>query len=100
MTKHNPIFEAFHQDERKYQRVYRFQNGYGASVVQGPDTFGGPKGLWELAVVRFEGDEFYEYVVDKTTSISNEVIGDLPEHEIEPLLIAIASLRAGRLPSA
>ena len=101
MIKHSPIFEAFHKDEQKYQRVYRFNNGYGASVVQGPKTFGGPEGLWELAVIKFDGEEFYEYDVDENNSVSNEAIGHLGEHEIEPLLVAISHMhKKGALPSA
>lgn len=28
----------------------KFDNGYGASVVKGPHTYGGDQGLYELAV--------------------------------------------------
>ena len=35
------------------QKLYKFANGYGASVVKGEHTYGGDEGLWELAVIRF-----------------------------------------------
>jgi len=37
------------------QRRYKFPNGYGASVVRGPYTYGGPEGLFELAVFGQDG---------------------------------------------
>lgn len=36
------------RDEYKIQKIYSFPNGYGASVIKGPHTIGGPKGLWEI----------------------------------------------------
>lgn len=101
MKQYTPIFEAFHQDELKEQRVYRFSNGYGASVVRGPKTYGGLEGHWELAVIRFYGDAFHQFDVDTTTCITDKVIGDLADHEVNTLLVAISALSVeGALPSA
>lgn len=75
------------------QRIFRFKNGYGASVVCGPYTYGGPEGLSELAVLRFNGeriDKDYELAYD--TGITNDVIGYLSEVEVESLLQQIAEL--------
>ncbi|WP_249182454.1 hypothetical protein [Burkholderia ambifaria] len=36
------------------QKVYRFDNGYGASVVRHQYSYGGDRGQWELGVVKFE----------------------------------------------
>ena len=33
------------------QRIYQFPNGYGASVIRSPYSYGGPTGRWELAVL-------------------------------------------------
>ena len=37
-----------HADEIKQQVLFRFDNNYGASVIRGPHTYGGYKGLFEL----------------------------------------------------
>jgi len=58
------------------QRVYKFPNGYGASVVRHKGSYGYSKGLWELAVL----NEFGE--LDYTTPITNDVLGHLSEEEI------------------
>jgi len=58
------------------QRVYKFSNGYGASVIRHKGSYGYSKGLWELAVL----DEFGE--LDYTTPITNDVLGHLSEEEI------------------
>ena len=33
------------------QKIYRFKNNFGASVVKHPYSYGGEKDLWELAVI-------------------------------------------------
>ncbi len=43
------------------QRIYRFGNGYGASVVQFPYSYGGDRGMWELAVTKYEGEDNDRY---------------------------------------
>ena len=71
------------------QHVYRFGNGYGASVVRGPYTYGGDKGKYELAVVRFSGDNF---AVTYETPITSDVIGWLDVPEVAKVLDAIVAL--------
>ena len=67
------------------QKVYEFDNGYGASVIMGPYTYGGPKGLWELAVLE-NGSLCYD------THITNDVIGRLNEEEVNNYLNLIKEL--------
>jgi len=67
------------------QKVYEFDNGYGASVIMGPYTYGGPKGLWELAVLA-GGELCYD------THITNDVIGRLNEAEVNNYLNLIKEL--------
>lgn len=53
------------------QAIVRFENGYGASVIRNPDSYG-----TELAVLRFNGPDTesdYELVYD--TPITSDVIG-------------------------
>jgi hypothetical protein len=53
-----------------------FDNGYGASVVRGPYTYGGSEGLFELVVLDSNGDLCYD------TPISNDVMGWLNPNDI------------------
>ena len=38
------------------QKLYSFPNGYGASVIKHKGSYGGDKGLWELAVLDTDGE--------------------------------------------
>jgi len=70
------------------QKIYRFANGYGASVVKGDHTYGGEEGLWELAVIIFgkgtDNNHTYQLVYD--TPITQDVEGNLNDDEVEKLL--------------
>lgn len=69
-----------------YQLVYKFDNGYGASVVKHDFSYGGKKGLYELAVLDNEGGLCY------TTPITEDVIGHLTMGEVDKLLVEISYL--------
>jgi hypothetical protein len=71
------------------QKIYKFPNGYGASVLRGPYSVGGAAGLFELAVMEFDGDE---YSLCYSTQITDDVIGYLSESDVEELLSQIAAL--------
>ena len=62
-----------------------FPNGYGASVIMGDLTYGGPKGLWEVAVTDGE-----RVVYD--TPISDDVVGHCTEQDVNRLLAEIEAL--------
>jgi hypothetical protein len=62
-----------------------FENGYGASVVKTPYTYGGDKGLYELAVIRND-----ELCYD--TPITNDVIGYLRPEDVTDVLAKIQQL--------
>jgi len=53
------------------QRVYRFPNGYGASLISAP-RLGGPE-RWTIMSLRFEGDE---YVTVNVPGIENGTTSD------------------------
>lgn len=79
------------------QKLYRFPNGYGASVVKGEHTYGGDEGLWELAVLTFAdkngttlGD--YDFEICYTTPICEDVVGHLTDEEVETYLYRIKEL--------
>ncbi len=63
-----------------------FDNGYGASVVKGPMSYGGDRGLYELAVLDSNGDLTYD------TPVTNDVEGYLSEEDVTKLLEQIQKL--------
>jgi hypothetical protein len=73
------------------QKIYRFANGFGASVIQGPYSYGGSEGLWELGVIRFDGDDWR---LTYDTAITEDVLGYQTDSEIADLLRRIDSLDA------
>lgn len=68
------------------QAIAKFDNGFGVSVVQTPYTYGGDKGLYELAVLDNEGHLTY------STPVTNDVIGWLRPEDVTEVLIKIQQL--------
>ena len=66
--------------------VYKFDNGFGASVVQHSGSYGGNQGLYEIAVLDSKGDLCYD------TPITDDVIGYANEDKIKDTLDRIKSL--------
>jgi hypothetical protein len=64
----------------------KFDNGYGASVVKGPHTYGGNEGLYELAVIDANDQVTYE------TQVADDVEGYLTEEDVTILLKQIQNL--------
>ena len=89
-AKHKPIISRPHPNHLGgVQVIYRFENGFGASVIQTPYSYGGDEGKWELAVIKFDGDE---YKLTYDTPITNDVEGYLSIPEVDGLLDKIAEL--------
>jgi len=63
-----------------------FDNGYGASVIIGPHTYGGEDGLYELGVLGKDGKLTYE------TPVTDDVEGYLSEDDVTRLLEQIQKL--------
>ena len=70
------------------QARIQFDNGFGASVVKGPYTYGGDEGLYELAVLDKTGDLTYD------TPITNDVLGHLTEEGVTNILSQIQNLQS------
>jgi hypothetical protein len=68
------------------QARIQFDNGYGASVVKTPYTYGGDRGLYELAVLDSEGHLTY------ATSVTDDVIGYLRPEDVTDVLAKIQQL--------
>ena len=78
----------FKQDIQRGLNAARimFDNGYGASVVVGPYTYGGEDGLYELGVLGQDGKLTYD------TPITDDVEGYLSEEGVTQLLKQIQKL--------
>ena len=86
---HEP-YDARPLESGAVQKLYKFANGYGASVVKGEHTYGGDEGLWELAVLKFKTDG--DYVLEYSTPITEDVEGHLTDDAVEVLLDRIEAL--------
>jgi hypothetical protein len=65
----------------------QFENGYGASVVKTDYTYGGDKGLYELAVLDSDGNLTY------STPVTDDVIGYLRPEDVTDVMEKIQSLK-------
>ena len=69
------------------QVIFKFSNGWGASVVQGPYTYGGPDGLFELGVLDSAGRLNYD-----TPVAPDDVVGYLTTEDVKEKLTQLALL--------
>ena len=63
----------------------QFPNGYGASIIRHDYSYGGPEGLYELAVLK-------DGLLCYNTPITDDVVGWCDENEITELLLEIQKL--------
>ena len=63
-----------------------FENGFGVSVIKHKYSYGGPDGLYELAILDSNGEITYD------TPITDDVIGYLTEEGVTALLAEIQLL--------
>lgn len=74
------------------QRIYTFNNGYGASVVKFPGTKGYQNDQWELAVLQYS-EEDQDYSMTYDSPITSDVIGHLSDEDLVIVLLDIISLK-------
>jgi len=67
-----------------------FDNGYGASVIKSPHSYGGNQGLYELAVIK---DDAICY----NTPITDDVLGYLTENDVTKYLGQIQELKNAKI---
>lgn len=67
------------------RRVYKFENGYVAYVINTPFSYGGTEGLWEVAIMDAKG-------INYDIPITYGVIGCLNDVELDKVLDRIAAL--------
>ena len=71
---------------------FKFENGYGASVVKHGFSYGNERDLWELAVLKYgTGDN---YGLDYETEITDDVVGWLADEEVREILGRIKNLKS------
>ena len=63
-----------------------FENGYGVSVVSHTYSYGGKKGLYEIAVLDKNGELTYD------TPVTNDVIGYLSETGVTDVMKKVQEL--------
>ena len=91
-TNFEPLMTRQHPtDPNGVQYVFKFQNGYGASVVRFRYSYGRERDLWELAVIKFNGDD-WQLTYD--TPITSDVVGYLNDAGVAELLNDINALPA------
>lgn len=68
------------------QYKFTFGNGYGASVVRHPGSYGNTQGKWELAVLDSNNRITYD------TPLTDDVLGFLSESDVAETLRLIEAL--------
>ena len=74
--------------------IFKFENGYGASVIKNGASYGGMEDLFELAVIKFS-DHYgchYGWKLCYDTEITDDVIGWLDNNDVLELLERIKNL--------
>lgn len=71
--------------QNTYRNTISFDNGYSASIVSNEYSYGGDRGLFEVAVI-FDGQIVYD------TPITSDVMGFLGFSQVAEALEAISKL--------
>ena len=77
------------REKDKVQKIYSFPNGYGASVIKGKYTYGGPNGKWEIAPWR---DDNREFIGQSMLDWYDDVKGHLHDADVHSILGQISRL--------
>ena len=85
------VYNCYEPSNRGVQYKFKFENGYGASVIKNVHSYGHELDLWELDVLSYDslGDSHLEF----TTPISDDVKGWLTDANVRELLGQIKSLK-------
>ena len=68
------------------QARINFDNGYGASVIKSPHSYGGNQDLYELAIIK-------DNAICYDTPITDDVLGYLTEDDVTKYLSQIQELK-------
>jgi len=70
---------------QEYYKIVHFDNGYSASIICNPVSYGGKQGLFEIAIIK-NGEIVYD------TPLTHDVIGNLDFDEVANTLKKIEQL--------
>lgn len=101
-----PIHEGPHPAGNGVQRLYRFENGYGASVIRfelplppeislpfSVGSYGHEHGRYELAVIKWHGIGMWDWdIVDVPEIGGGDVVGNLAGDDVQDVLEKISAL--------
>jgi hypothetical protein len=109
-----PVLERPHDVGEGVQKIYKFPNGYGASVVRfcirvgekmHDGSYGSKAGLWELASFKSTGDDPDDFEITKIVTETNfeitkivtetdesGIVGWLTDEDVEKFLQKISVL--------
>jgi hypothetical protein len=82
--------ESIHPGKGNHH-IYRFPNGYGASVID--DGYGAEEGKFELALLKFKGKE---HKLANLPPDFDDVQGWLTEAKVQKLLVKISKLKKAK----
>lgn len=86
------IEETYLEDRyQRYHAIFKFKNGFGASIVYNYGTYGFNSGQLELAVIKF--DEGGDWHLTYETEITSDVLGYLEKNEVFDTLNQIKNLK-------
>ena len=97
---YNLNYEGFEQNLKErlertegIQYLFKFDNGYGASVVKSRYSYGHDDDLWELAVIEFTNRDGRErFYLTYETEITDDVLGWKTDEDIRDILRMIKEL--------
>lgn len=108
--KYTPIIKREYSVGEGVQKIYRFPNNYGASVVRfklsflngslfnnGYGSYTGNEKEWELGVIEFHSKDNGDYNLTYTTPITSDVIGHLNDSGVDKILSQIEKLPLKKL---
>lgn len=84
----NLVMQRTHLGGMQY--VFKFKNNYGASVVKCPGSYGSERDLWEVAIVRFTGND-WDFCDDNP--VSKNPVGYLTDWQVRNMLYILRGLK-------
>jgi len=92
-----PVVVKTHRyDPDGVQKLYRFHNLRGASVIRGQYSYGGEQGLWEIMPVRFHSEEITDFELDYLGSVYEWPKGWLNDEQLNEELEYLANLEVAQ----